>query len=111
MFRKDILTVKRENYETIKGLVTEQNETLIAKDIPCHLSISLNNTSKENKVPYLKSDFTLFLSPKINFEIKQNDILYVLTPKNRTYKLFAGEIKIYDFSIQIKCRQNKIIET
>ncbi|MCD8024528.1 MAG: hypothetical protein LUE64_03240 [Candidatus Gastranaerophilales bacterium] len=111
MFKNDTLTVKREVYELNEGVVTYLEPQIIYEELPCHLSIVLNATSKTNAIPFLYSDFTLFIDYDSNLRIKENDILYVTTSKNQEYKLYAGEVKIYNFSIQIKCRQEKIIES
>ncbi len=111
MFRRDRLTVKRAEYTVVGGEATYGNLTLIKENIPCHLSVNLNNTVKIQNAPYVLADFTLFLDYVPNLDIKENDILYVVTDRNQTYKLIAGEIKIYAFTIQIKCRQEKIIES
>ena len=111
MFRDDLMTLKREIYHLQEGLALYDNEILIAKNVPCHLSTTLNNTVKRDNVPYLNADFTLFLNSDNDIEIKQNDILYITTSKNQTYRLYAGEVKKYNLSVQVKCRQEKIAET
>ena len=109
MFRKDRLTIKRKTYEIQKGEAFYLEDTIVAEDIPCHLSVSLNNAVSIKGVPTIVSSFTLFLDP-FDIDIQENDILHV-TSNGQTYKLYAGEIKFYDMSIQIKCMQNKIIES
>ncbi len=111
MFKDDRLTVKREHYELIEGEAIYSNPVVVFEDIPCHLSVSLNNTTKINSAPFLESEYTLFLDYDPNININKNDILLVKTSKNEHYKLFAGDIKAYNHSIQIKCKQQKIIES
>ncbi len=111
MFRNDKVTIEREVYSLIQGEAVYGKPVCIASDVPCHLSVSLNNTDKILNVPYLISDFTLFLDSNPKFEIKENDILYVTTSKNQKYKLYAGDIKIYNLTVQVKCAQKKIIES
>lgn len=111
MFRKDRLTVKRKKYIKVNGETNYLEPEIIAENVPCHLSVSLNNTAFLNGTPYVYSNFMLFLNPDIDFFIKENDILYVKTSKKQEYKLIAGEIKIYDLTIQVKCKQEKIIES
>ena len=111
MFRDDRLTVEREVCKLVEGEVIYDKPLCVAKDVPCHLSVSLNNTDKILNVPSLISDYTLFLNTNVNFEITENDILYITTSKNQRYKLFAGEVKIYNQTVQVKCRQKKIIES
>ncbi len=110
MFKNDILTVKRENYEVINNLATKKYET-VYENIPCHLAINLNNTSYSQNVPLLNSEFTIYLNFDEKIQIKENDKLCVVTSKGEIYTLYAGGVKIYNFSIQIKCRQEKIIES
>ena len=111
MFRSDKLTVKRENYNIVEGEAIHLEPVLVAKDVPCHLSISLNNTCKINGAPYIAADFTIFLNSNLKINIKENDILFVTSDKYQEYKLYAGEVKIYNLTTQIKCRQEKIIES
>lgn len=111
MFREDNLTVKREKYELNQGEAVYVEPEIVLENFPCHLSISLNNTVKIYNTPHILSDFTLFLDYDPNIELKENDILYVKTKQGQEYKLYAGEIKIYSLTVQIKCRQNKIIES
>lgn len=110
MFKNDLLTVKREIYEIQDNLAVKNFET-IYENIPCHLSVNLNNTSKFQNVSFLNSEFMIYLSFDENILIKENDQLKVKTSKNENYTLYAGAIKFYNFSIQIKCRQEKIIES
>ena len=111
MFRGDKLTVKRENYTIVNGEVVYLEPVIIAMDVPCHLSISLNNSAKLNGAPYIASDFTLFLNSNLKVNVKENDILLITSDKFQEYKLYAGEVKIYNLTTQIKCRQEKIIES
>ncbi len=111
MYRMDKLTIKREIYTLDMGEAVYQEAITIAQDIPCHLSVNLNNTEKVNHIPVKRNSFVLFLNSNPRIDIQENDILLVETPKKQKYKLYAGEIKIYNFSIQIKCKQEKIIES
>lgn len=111
MFRRDKLTVKREDKKLENNECVYAGEKTVHKDIPCHLSISLNNTSEINAAPYLISSFTLFLNYNPEILIKENDILYIETNKSQKYRLYAGEIKIYNLTTQIKCMQQKNIES
>lgn len=108
MFRDDVLTVKREVYEIIEGGVTNKRIETIAENIPCHLSVNITPSAKSYGVPCVLSDFVLFVSSEI--DIKTNDILIVISKKVQRYELFAGDIKIYGLTTQIKCTQEKIIE-
>lgn len=110
MFRKDKLTVKREEYRIIKGEAVFWGLKTLEEDIPCHLSVNLNNTVKINNAPFILSDFTLFLDFNPQIDIKENDLLFVTTDKSQDYKLYAGEVKFYGLTVQIKCRQEKITE-
>ena len=111
MFRDDKVTITRENYTLIQGEAIYTEPEIVARNVPCHLSIGFNNTVKINNTPYLVSDFTLFLNPNQKFTVKENDTLTVTTSKNENFKLYAGQIKLYGLGIQIKCRQEKIIES
>lgn len=110
MFRNDFLTVKRENYTVVDNLATKSYET-IYENIPCHLSVNLNNTANIQNTPYINAEFTIYLNADEKIQIKENDKLFVVTPQNRTYELIAGETKTYNLTTQIKCRQEKIIES
>ena len=110
MFKNDLLTVKRENYETVDNLAVKKFET-VYENIPCHLSVNLNNTACNQNVPFLNSEFTIYLYFNEKIQIKENDKLYVTTSKGEAYELYAGAVKLYNFTIQIKCRQEKIIES
>lgn len=111
MFRNDFLTIERETYKIKDGEAIYEDRILISKDIPCHLSVELNNLVDKYGTPSLRSDFTLFLDYFPNLDIKENDVLTIKTKRNQTYKLYAGEIKMYTLTVQIKCRQEKIIES
>lgn len=111
MFRNDVLSVQREVYEVIEGEAVYKDKEIILENIPCHLSVSLNNPIDVHDIPSFKADFTLFLDYFPNLDIKTNDILLIKTSKNQEYKLFAGDIKIYSLSVQIKCRQEKVVES
>lgn len=111
MFKKDKLTIKRENYSLINGEAVYLEPIIIAQNVPCHLSVTINNTAKLNGAPYIAADFTLFINSNLKINVKENDILFITTEKFQEYKLYAGEIKIYNLTTQIKCRQEKIIES
>ena len=111
MFREDKLTVKRDIYEKNEGEVIHLDPAIVYENIPCHLSLAANNTVKIQDAPHVYSEGTIFLDYKPNFDIRENDTLYVTTKNNQTYKLIAGEVKIYALSIQVRCRQEKIIES
>jgi len=108
MFRDDKLTVKREVYEVVEGSIENERIETVEDNVPCHLSVNLTTVVDSFNVPYLLSDFTLFVNGGLN--IKPNDILIVATKQGQIYELFAGEIKMYGVTTQIKCRQEKIIE-
>lgn len=110
MFRYDKLAIQRENYSLISGEKVYLTPEVIAENIPCHLSVNLNNAIKINGAPYLIAEFKLFLNSNLEIDIKENDKLTVITEKGQIYELYAGEIKIYNQTTQIKCRQEKIIE-
>lgn len=111
MFRKDRLTVKREIYEIKEGEALYKEPEVIIENVKCHLSVNLTNTIKKDGFPYLVSDFTLFLDYDPKISVKENDILLIQTSKGQNYKLYSGEVKIYNRTIQIKCRQEKVIES
>lgn len=110
MFRYDKLSVQRENYSLISGERVYLTPEIIAENIPCHLSVNLNNPTKINGAPYLISEFKLFLNSDLKINIKENDKLTVMTEQGQRYELYAGEIKIYNKTTQIKCKKEKIIE-
>lgn len=110
MFRSDRVTIKRDVYELVQGEVVHEDQLLVAEDVPCHLSVILNNTFDIKGAPCIVSDFTLFVNSNVK-NIKENDVLSIETKSGQTYKLYAGEIKIYNLTTQIKCRQEKIIES
>ena len=110
MFKNDLLTVKRENYTVTDNLAVKKFET-VYEDIPCHLSVNLNNVAYIQNTPFINSEFMVYLNFDEKIQIKENDELTITTSKGEHYKLYAGAIKIYNFSIQIKCKQEKIIES
>ncbi len=110
MIRRDKLTVERESFELVFGEKVYLPPKIMAKDVPCHLSVTLNNTCKLNGAPYNFADFTLFTDTRLKLDIKENDTLIIDTDKNQHYRLYAGEIKVYGITTQIKCRQEKVIE-
>ena len=110
MLRKDRLAIYRKNHTVEEGEVIYSDKTLIAENIPCHLSVNVNNASDINGAPYVLSDFKLFFNSNLNIDIRENDFLIITTKHNQEYSLRAGEIKIYDSTTQVRCRQEKIIE-
>lgn len=111
MFRHDKLIVTRENYSLVSGEKVYNTPEIIGYDIPCHLSVNLNNTSQINGAPHVISDFKLFLDASLDIDIKENDKLIVQSADNKIYELYAGEIKTYNLTTQVRCRQEKIVES
>lgn len=110
MFRYDYLTIKRDEYALFRGEAIHSEKT-IAKGIPCHLSLSLNEVINELNTPQIKSSHVLFLDYDPSLDIKENDKLIVETSKGKTYILYAGEVLFYNLSIQVRCRQERVLES
>ena len=110
MFKNDLLSVQRENYTVQNNLAVTEYET-IYENIPCHLSVNLNNVAVIQNAPFINSKFTIYLNFDEKIQIKENDKRTVTTSKGENYTLYAGAMKIYNITIQIKCRQEKILES
>jgi hypothetical protein len=109
MFRDDRCTIARPNKTKVNGEVVYATPTLIAENVPCHLSVkALSPVNQTQSTATVLLDYVLFIDRKQGITINKNDIIEVTRPYGEIIALRAGESHKYPYTIQTHCEVNKV---